>query len=112
MKTEKQDLKLSLLYFADACKNAGQSGLISCGIAQEIRETQTDEVIFWTIENLVNQLEITDFDKLKVFSDLCSKKLAEQLDNFTNKQTDHKKASVLSRIDFYQPNNKLQNITL
>jgi hypothetical protein len=98
------------VHFSDACKNAGQSGLISCGIAQEIRETQTDEVIFWTIENLIDRLEITDFDKLKVFSDLCSKKLAEQLDNFTNKETDHKKASVLGRIDFYQANRQIQEI--
>lgn len=103
-------MQISLINFKDACKNTGQNGLINSGISQEIRETQTDETVFWIIENLVNRLEIKDFDKLKVFSDLCSKKIAEQLDNFTNAEADHKKASVMARIDFYQPNNQLQKI--
>ena len=108
MKTQKQDLKLSLLYFADACKNAGQGGLIPCGIAEGIRETQTDDVIFWTMVNLVYNLQITDFERLKTFSDLCSKKLSEQLDSFVNCETDYKKASILSGIDFKSANEKLQ----
>jgi hypothetical protein len=111
MKKAKQHLQISLIEFKDVCKSAGQSGLINCGISQEIRETQSDEVVFWIMYDLIDRLETKDFNQLKVFADICSKKIADQLDNFTNTQTDHEKASLMSRIDFYKPNNELQKIS-
>jgi hypothetical protein len=105
MKTDK--LKLALLDFSDNCKNKGQSGLISCGIAKEIRETQSEGTIFWLIENLISSLEIADFDKLKTFATFTNEKICSQLDNFVNKETDYIKQSHLSRIDFHTAKNKL-----
>lgn len=110
MKTEKKDLQLSLLYFKDACEKAGQSGLISCGIAQEIRETQTDETIFWLIENLVNKVEVKDLEQLKILSKFLIEKLEFELCGIINRETDRKKASVLSHIDFKQPSHRLNNV--
>ena len=52
MKKAKQQLQISLIEFKDACKSTGQNGLINCGISQEIRETQSDEVVFWIMYDL------------------------------------------------------------